>query len=174
MTVLENWLKRISILAILINLPAIGTHYYLAGRFHSAAVVAPGTHVKPVTGITTTGESFTEAGATAYPCHVLRYTSIHCPWCRQDEPAWQKLESALQQRGCDSTLLGSAATELPKDATSVPNRHWLAIVPATVARDINFYATPTTLVLDRQWKVVWSKMGILEKGDMAKAMAAVK
>jgi len=169
-----NWLQRISILAILINVPAVGAHFYLSHRFYSTAGIPVGTRVSPITGLTTANEKITESTATAYPCHVLRYTSINCKWCRQDEPAWQAFESALLRRGCDSTLLGPAAGDLPKDAVSTPDRHWLAIVPASVAREISFFATPTTVVFDRQWKVTWSKMGILEKGDTDKAAKSVK
>jgi hypothetical protein len=166
MTMPGNWLQRIAVLAILINIPAIGAHFYFAHRFYSAAVLSVGLRVTPVTGVTTEGH---EAAATVRECHVLRYTSIHCQWCRKDEPAWQAFEKLLQQRGCDSTLFGPAADDLPKDAVSTADRHWLAVVPASVAKEMNFFATPTTIVFDRQWRVVWSRMGILDKGDLESA-----
>lgn len=164
-----KWLQRLSLFAILINVPAAGLHYYLAHRFYSAAGVPEGTQISPITGRTRTNEEITESASADYRCHVLRYTSIHCQWCRQDEPAWQTFESTLQRRGCDSFLVGPSAADLPQDAVSTPGRHWLAIVPASVAREINFFATPTTVVFDQEWKVRWSKMGILETGDTEKA-----
>jgi len=174
MTMPGNWLQRISILAILINVPAIGAHYYFAHRFYSAASLPSGLRVTPVTGVTVSGEEITGNTAAARDCHVLRYTSIHCHWCREDEPSWQALERDLQRRGCDSTLFGPAALDLPKNAVSTTDRHWLAVVPASAAREINFFATPTTIVFDREWRVTWSKMGVLEKGDLEKAVSSVK
>jgi hypothetical protein len=169
-----NWLQRLSLFAILINVSAVGIHYYLSHRFYSAAGVPAGTQITPLTGRTGTSTEITVENAMTYDCHVLRYTSTHCQWCRQDESAWQTFESAFLRRGCDSFLLGPSAADLPQDAVSAPNRHWLAIVPATVAAEVNLFATPTTVVFDRQWKVKWSKMGIFEKGDMERAIRSIR
>jgi hypothetical protein len=46
-------------------------------------------------------------------------------------------------------------------------------VPAAFARKIDLFATPTTVVLDRNWNVIWSRVGMLDPNDIKEAEAAL-
>lgn len=172
MTQGRHWLRWASIGAVLLNLGAIGVHYWLAQKAMINQPVRPGTIVGPIAGITSTGAVITEDSTNAYPCHVIRYTSIRCPWCRRDEPTWTRFDEALRSHGCDSTILAPSGGELPPNATLMPNQRSVVAVPAFVAQNIDLMVTPTTIVLDKNWKIVWSNLGILKPEDAGKALAS--
>lgn len=164
-----KWLKRASAFAILLNLAAIAWHYYLIHQFTEGVARPSGTSA-PITGITLDGNTISDSSA---PCHVIRYTSIYCPWCRRDQPSWDSFDQTLRNSGCDSTSLGPSGSDLPRKADSLPNRRFLVAVPAAFAQKINLTATPTTVVLDREWNIVWSRAGLLEANDAGEAVVAL-
>jgi hypothetical protein len=168
-----NWLRWASIGAVLINLGAIGAHYWLAYKSTINQPVRPGTMVGPIAGITSSGAIITEDSMNAYPCHVIRYTSIHCPWCRRDEPTWTRFDETLRSHGCDTTILGPSGGDLSPNATLTPNQRSVVAVPAFVAQNIDLAVTPTTIVLDKNWKIVWSNRGILKAEDVEKALGSL-
>lgn len=124
----------------------------------------------PIEGITSTGAIITEDSTNTYPCHVIRYTSINCPWCRRDEPTWTRFDEALRSHGCDSTTLGPSVGDLPPSSALTSNQRSVVAVPAFVAQNIDLMVTPTTIVLDKNWKIVWSNLGILKPEDEEKAL----
>ncbi len=173
MTLGKHWLRWASICAVLLNAGAMGAHYWLAHKPMINERVLPGVVVGPIAGITSTGIAVTENSMNAYPCHVIRYTSIHCPWCLRDEPTWARFDETLRHYGCDSTILGPLGTDLPANAMLTPNQRSLVAVPAFVAQKIDLRVTPTTIVLDKNWKVVWSNLGILKPDDAEKALSSL-
>lgn len=170
----QVWLRYTSFLAVLLNVAAVGVHYYLAHERGTIGVLPRGTVIKPVTGIDSLGNYVTESAVSAYPCHVVRYTSIRCPSCRRDEPSWNNFDTILRNRGCDSTILFPAATDAIKDIIPLPNRRLLPVVPASVAQQTNLLATPSTIVFDHNWKVVWSTLGMLQPGDTERALSSLE
>lgn len=166
------WLRWASICAVLFNLGAIGVHYWLSHKSMINQPVRPGAVVGPIAGMTSTGITVAKNSTDAYSCHVIRYTSIHCPWCRRDEPTWARFDETLRSHGCDSTILGPSAGDLPPNATLTPNERSLVAVPAFVAQNIDLMVTPTTIVLDKNWKIVWSNLGILKPDDAEKALSS--
>jgi hypothetical protein len=97
----QRWLQGVSVFAVLLNLAAMGVHYYVAHKSAALGVLARGAVIRPVTGVDSLGNDVTESAMSAYSCHVVRYTSIHCPSCRLDEPSWNHFDAALRNRGCD-------------------------------------------------------------------------
>jgi hypothetical protein len=170
----QRWLRYASILAVLLNVAAIGAHYYVAHEKSTLGVLPRGTVIQPVTGIDSLGNYVTESTVSAYSCHIVRYTSIRCPSCRRDEPAWERFDTALRSHGCDSTILFPAATDAFKNITPLPGRRLLPVVPASVAQQTNLLATPSTIVFDHNWKVVWSTLGMLRPGDPERALSALE
>lgn len=166
------WLRWASICAVLFNVGAIGVHYWLVHKSMINQPVPPGAVVGPIVGITSTGVTVTEDSTKAYTCHVIRYTSIHCPWCRRDEPTWTRFDDTLRSHGCDSTVLVPSGGDLPPNAALTPNQRSLVAVPAFVAQKIDLLVTPTTIVLDKNWKIVWSNLGVLKPDDAEKALSA--
>lgn len=169
----QQWLRGASIFAIFLNVAAGGVHYYVAHKSAGLGVLAPGTVIRPVTGIDSLGNDVTESAVSAYPCHVVRYTSIHCPSCRLDEPSWNRFDAALRDHGCDSTILAPSASEVPTNVGPLPNLRLVPVVPASVAEQTDLLATPSTIVLDHDWKVVWSNLGTLRPGDTERALSSL-
>lgn len=170
----QRWLRYASILAVLLNVLAVGVHYYVAHAKTTLGVLPRGTVIRPVTGIDSLGNDVTESTVSAYSCHVVRYTSIRCPSCRRDEPSWEHFDTMLRNHGCDSTILVPAATDAPRNVTPLPSRRLLPVVPASVAQQTDLLATPSTIVFDHDWKVVWSALGMLQPGDAERALSALE
>ena len=166
------WLRWASICAVLFNAGAIGVHYWLAHKSMINQPVRPGEVIGPITGITSTGVTVTEDSTNAYPCHVIRYTSIHCPWCRRDEPTWERFDETLRSHGCDSTILSPTGGDLPPNAKLTPNQRPIVAVPVFVAQNIDLPVTPATIVLDKNRKIVWSNLGILKPDDAQRALSS--
>jgi hypothetical protein len=40
-------------------------------------------------------------------------------------------------------------------------------------KDTDFNSTPITLLVDRDWRIVWSHVGVLEEDDRRQALHAV-
>jgi hypothetical protein len=170
MTLNAKLLRHASVLAMLLNFVAIAGHFYLA-RMFSRGVIHPAGALAPITGVTVGGSMAANLSAG---CHVVRYTSIHCPWCQRDQPTWDNFAQTLQQNGCDSTSLGPSGDDMPREVDSLPNRQFLVAVPAEFAQNVDLLATPTTIVLDRNWNVLWSRVGILGPDDAREAAATLR
>jgi hypothetical protein len=170
----QRWLRYASILAVFLNVAAVGMHYYVTHDKATLGVLPRGTVIGPVTGIDSAGNAVTENTVSVYQCHVVRYTSIRCASCRRDEPSWQHFDATLRNHGCDSTILVPAAADLPKDVTPLPSRRLLPVVPASVAVQTDLLATPSTIVFDHDWKVVWSTLGMLQPGDTERALSSLE
>lgn len=165
------WSRRIAAFAVLLNIAAIGTRSYLDHKFAAGAVSQPSGTIVPATGVTTNGQVVLQNPAR--PCHIVRYTSIHCAYCRRDQPLWERLEATLTKKACDSISLGPLGSDMPKDAAIASDHQILVAVPAAFARKIDLFATPTTVVLDRNWNVIWSRVGVLDPNDIEEAEAAL-
>jgi hypothetical protein len=169
----KSWLKWASICAVLFNVMAISAHYWLAHKFVISEQLQPGLAIGPVAGATLTGDTVSESSINSFTCHVIRYTSIHCGWCRRDEPFWTRFDETLRSHGCDTTTLSPSGADLAPNGVYTPNRRSFAIVPAYFIKKLDLRATPTTIVLDRNWKIVWSNLGILKSGDTEKALSSL-
>lgn len=173
MTQTKSWLTWVSICAVLLNILAIGFHYWLAHKSALNDKLHSGLTVGPVTGATLDGDTISEMSTSSYACHVIRYTSIHCPWCRRDQPTWARFDETLRSHGCDTTTLGPSGGDLPPDSKHTPNERALAVVPAAFTKKIDLLATPTTIVLDKNWKIVWANLGVLKSSDTEKALSSL-
>jgi hypothetical protein len=169
----QRLLRYVSIFAVLLNVAAVGVHYYVTHKIAGLGVLARGAVIKPVIGVDSLGNYVTASAVSAYPCHVVRYTSIHCPSCRRDEPSWNHFDTILRNRGCDSSILAPAAADVPKLVTPLPNQRLLPVVPASVAQQTDLLATPSIIVLDHDWRVVWSTLGMLQPGDTERALSSL-
>jgi hypothetical protein len=48
------------------------------------------------------------------------------------------------------------------------------MVPASVALQTDLLATPSTIVFDHDWKVIWSTLGMLQPGDTERALSSLE
>lgn len=103
-------------------------------------------------------------------CHLVRYASIYCGYCapKYSQP-WNHLEKTLTSKGCDSTIVSPYSGDVPQGDGTIPE-HKLAGVSLQFMSSTRFYSTPITLLLDRDWKVVWSHVGVVENDDAQQAL----
>jgi hypothetical protein len=159
---LEFW----CVLLLMVNVATAGVDFYFR---RSAAALEPyplGHKVAGAPGITVNG-SHEESGRA---CHLVRYASTNCGYCapKYSQP-WNELEKALTDKGCDSIIVSPYARDLPQGNGTTPEQK-LAGVSAQFIRSTRFNSTPITLLLDRDWKVVWAHIGVVELRDSQEAL----
>jgi hypothetical protein len=119
-------------------------------------------------GITASGD----APVTAASCHLVRYASLNCGYCAPKySQAWDQLERTLTSRGCDAIIVSPYATDLPLGDGITPEQK-LAGVSLQFMESTHFNSTPITLLVDRDWKIVWSHVGVLDNNDYEQALSA--
>lgn len=169
-----NWLRYLMLSALLLNVVAIGIHYYLVYQIKNHQPFPIGMVIPPISGVSANGDLISGNTNNGYKCHVIRYTSIHCHWCLQDESAWQDFDNSLQTQGCDSVVLAPSVSDLPNDIHGSVNRKFVLSVSPEVAAKLDLFATPTTIVVDRGWKVLWSRAGVLTPSDKKRVLSYLR
>jgi hypothetical protein len=168
---INQWFKRLAVAALFLNVLAIGIHYFILHQLERYTSFTVGLAVGPISGIRPDGIPVLDSG---FQCHAIRYTSIQCPWCVKDQGRWEAFDAALRSYGCDSITLVPTSADLPRNSPASANQVSIIAVPADVAGRLDLLATPTTLVTDRQWRVVWAKAGTLGRGDQEKALSSLE
>jgi hypothetical protein len=165
-----KWLKSFEFwcfLLILVNVATAGADFYF--RRSAAALVGfpPGQMVSSGRlGITADGNP--PAGGAA--CHLVRYASINCRYCspKYSQP-WNDLERTLTGKGCDSIVVTPYAGDFPLADEKTPEQK-LAAVSLQFMKSTEFNSTPITLLVDREWRIVWSHVGVVEEEDSREAV----
>lgn len=165
-----KWLKSFEFwcfLLILVNVATAGADFYF--RRTAAALVGfpPGQVLSsgPL-GITADGNPPPSGAA----CHLVRYASINCRYCspKYSQP-WNDLERTLTGKGCDSIIVSPYAGDFPLADEKTPEQK-LAGVSLQFMKSTEFNSTPITLLVDRDWGIVWSHVGVVEKEDSQEAV----
>lgn len=159
---LEFW----CLLLLIVNVITAGIDFYLR---HSTAALEPfpsGRQIADTPGITASGGS----AASARACHLVRYASTYCGYCapKYSQP-WNELEKTLIGKGCDAIIVSPYSGDLPPGDSTTPEQK-LAGVSLPFIRSTRFSSTPITLLLDRDWRIVWSHIGVVETGDSHEAL----
>jgi len=106
-------------------------------------------------------------------CHLLRYTSSECPYCDADRSVFRDLHRDASTRGC-RTLILSPTPDVSTDE-GLEDTDVLTEVDGVSASDLyRLLGTPTTIVADRHFQIVWSHLGSLQSADARQAAAAMK
>jgi hypothetical protein len=152
--------------AILASAGLIGAVHVRTGE--SGALVA-GTTILPPAGVTLQGTSLDLAKSPAV-CHLIRFASRSCEFSRSDR-LFNQVELTALRAGCDSIILAPSDTSYDCDASASHNRHHHLSYPtmATV-RALRLEATPTTMIVDNAWRVVWVQIGVLSEQDVSYAL----
>jgi hypothetical protein len=158
------------LLLLIVNAATAGADFYFR-RSAAASVPLPrGQMISGAVGITANGNP-PPSGAR---CHVVRYASSNCGYCAAKySQAWNDLEKALASRGCDAIIVSPYATDLPPENATTPE-HRLAGVSLQFMQSTHFTSTPITVLVDRDWRILWSHVGVLEHEDYQQAMRAAE
>lgn len=165
-----KWIKNLEFwcfFLLLLNLVTAGADFYFRRSTLALLPLPPGQSLAGPPGITPSGSS----PATA-ACHLVRYASIHCGYCapKYSQP-WNDLERTLTQKGCDSIIVSPFSGDFPVADNKIPERRLAGVSPQFM-RSTGFNSTPITLLVDNNWRIVWSHVGVVEQSDSQEALQA--
>ena len=165
-----KWIKNLEFwcfFLVLLNLATAAADFYFRRSTVALLPLPPGQTLAAPLGITPAGS--TPANAA---CHLVRYASINCGYCapRYSQP-WNDLERTLTQKGCDSIIVSPYSGDFPLADDKIPE-HRLAGVSSQFMKSTSFHSTPITLLVDHNWRIVWSHVGVVEQSDSQQALQA--
>lgn len=112
-----------------------------------------------------------ESSQLAGRCALIRFGDRFCPDCRRDTLMLAQLASASRAHGCEYLELApdseSAQLRAPLGAQQ------LGYVDLQFGLALNPYVTPTTIILDRGWRMRWYWPGSLDRTSIRGALAAL-
>lgn len=167
-----KWLKNIEFwcfLLIAMNVATAGADFYFRRSANALLPFPPGQVISSASlGITTSGS----APAPGASCHLVRYASINCRYCSPNySQPWNDLERTLTGKGCDSLIVTPYAGDFPQADEKTPKQK-LAGVSLQFMKSTDFNSTPITLLVDHDWRIVWSHVGVLDDDDRQQALHA--
>jgi len=165
-----KWIKNLEfwcLVLLFVNLATAATDFYFRRTTLALVPLPPGQSLAGPPGITLAGRP----PATA-ACHLVRYASINCGYCapKYSRP-WDDLEQKLTQKGCDSIIVSPFSGDFPLADNKTPEFR-LAGVSTEFMRSTSFSSTPITLLVDHDWRIVWSHIGVVEQSDSQQALQA--
>lgn len=104
-------------------------------------------------------------------CIVVRLTSDQCQYCKQDQAQYDRLASAAALQHCAAATIGPRYGDLEVPSTQGPPP--IQYVDLPLARALMPFSVPQTLVADRDGRLVWQRVGVLNDQDVKSALAAV-
>lgn len=122
-------------------------------------------------GVTVEGRALPDGAA---PCWLIRYASELCEYCKRDAKEYVQFEERAALAGCQSILIAPEPTVFPQGPSGRGDRINLALTTFDFAAAMPLRGTPTTLVLDRDAQVIWSKLGPVSPADIATATATLE
>jgi len=153
-------------LLLMVNVVTVAADLYFRRAIAASTPLPPGQMISGRAGITAAGKALTSGSA----CHLVRYASTNCPYCSaRYSQAWDDLERALTGKGCDAIIVSPYATDLPPGDGVIPEQR-LAAVSLQFMESTRFGSTPITLLADRDWKIIWSRVGVLDEEDYRQAV----
>lgn len=153
-------------LLLIVNVATAGVDFYFRRSTAALEPFPSGHQVADAPGITISGGPT----ASGRACHLVRYASTNCGYCspKYSQP-WNELEKTLTGKGCDAVIVSPYSGDLPLGDATTPEEK-LAGVSLQFIRSTRFSSTPITLLLDSDWKVVWSHIGVVENDDLHEAL----
>lgn len=96
-------------------------------------------------------------------CALVSYTSTQCHFCQLEKTPHSQLEELAKRSHCVVRVLVPDHAEAdPSDAA-----HNVYYVPESFTKGFRSRLLPTTVLINKDGMVVWSKVGSLTEGDVA-------
>jgi hypothetical protein len=161
-------------LAGLITLNIAGTAYYFVLQQQIRQVqpkpsMVVGDHFPPLSGTDVQGVKWWAGNA---PCRVVRIADDRCPYCEKDKPSYEKLVDAAQRTSCEVIEIAPQAGGMAYDPR--PGVVQLKYVDADVGSALYPFATPQTIILDRDWSVRMTRRGMFDEQSLASTLALLE
>jgi len=164
-----NRLKNLELwcfVLVIVNLGTAGFDFYCRRAAAASVPLPPGQMISGTPGIIAGGAPTADRAA----CHLVRYASINCGYCAPKySKQWNDLEKALTSKGCDAIIVSPYAGDLPLGDGATPEQR-LTAVSLQFMKSTRFNSTPITLLVDRDWRIMWSHVGVLDNDDYQQAM----
>jgi hypothetical protein len=107
-------------------------------------------------------------------CIMIRYGSKRCPFSVADREPRDRLYAAASDAACTTIVAAPTADELECAEPSCSDDHLhLVATSFETASGLRLAATPSTLVLDKHLRVVWSKLGGIDESSLLDALAGL-
>jgi len=158
-------------IALVFNVLLLFAHVQLKGKIADTLILGTELQLPLPVGRTLEGQEVA-LDRTASPCAILRYASQDCGFCKRDYNIFLSLEASLRARGCASVQLTPSPRLIQQPVQA--GRINLAFPSLSFAAGMPTSSTPTTIVVTRDWRVAWSKVGALAPSDLTAAIGAIE
>lgn len=163
-TLTPKWLSLALTGAICACIASIVADALTVRRIRQLGAPEPGGVFTQLSGVSAKGQ-WTSATAERR-CHLVRFASDLCPFSRSDDRAFRAFEARLLRGGCDSAILAPASNVFPTGYIDSDTRRLLQYADLGFLKQAKFIRTPTTLLFDQDWRLMWRREGVLSKSDL--------
>jgi hypothetical protein len=140
----------------------------------SSASKAEGDHIKPAIGsvmMPLQGLSMSHKDMTIDLSHrrhrsILFVLSPACPFCRVNLHNWRDIAHTIPLRNIVWADITATADDTYLMRSGIPKDSRVILLKQADANSRRLVVTPTTVVLDSNGAVIWSRIGILAPGDV--------
>ena len=154
---------------VVVNLLAFGGKEIVRRRSAITSQVIDRKSFPPLSGVSRNGVLVNTDVKSGRPCHLIRYASKSCKWCSMDSGNWQSLATFFSRKGCDVFVLAPSSDLMPPpNGEGIPEIQ-VAFVPFGAFGELR--GTPTTVLLDRSWQVLWGHKGAMDPQILGKVRA---
>ena len=109
---------------------------------------------------------------TPAACFVVRVTADECPYCKQDLAHYSTLTQRATEHGCRIIELSPRVGQMaPRAGTPAIQ---LQYVDMALGRALNPYATPQTILLNRDGRMTWQRQGAMDDEDIGAALDSLR
>ena len=109
---------------------------------------------------------------TPAACFVVRVTADECPYCKQDLAHYSTLTERATAHGCRIVELSPRVGQMaPRAGTPAIQ---LQYVDMALGRTLNPYATPQTILLNRDGRMAWQRQGAMDDEDLGAALDSLR
>jgi hypothetical protein len=110
--------------------------------------------------------------AEAAPCYLIRLSSDACPYCRLDNVQYTWLVQQGQEAGCKTIIMSPKVGQIKSNGDS-GGMTQLQFVDMKFGRELNPYITPQTFLLDSGGRMLWNRVGAMDKQAVSSSLRAL-
>lgn len=104
-----------------------------------------------------------------YPCALIQYTTIFCPYCNDNWQAETGLARRAAAAGCVVIMLAPSPDQLPTKRAHTGAAAVALVRPAWLEQFPRLELEPTTILLGPGGRILWHQEGVLSPADIAAA-----
>ncbi|MGH9414571.1 MAG: TlpA family protein disulfide reductase, partial [Terriglobales bacterium] len=106
------------------------------------------------------------------PCYLLRLATKGCPYCRADRPDFGQLARRANAAHCERVAVWPAST-ITKPTLPVAAGLELQFVTMPLARVLNPFVVPQSILLGSHGNIVWYRVGTIDRKSLDAGLDAL-